>query len=135
MLTNGLGSTPTEFAPSYCSWMPFSSFLEACKLPSQAQVFANDMSNLGGSVDPAVIQQLQQQWARTDAQQCASHPEDCAAYQFAIGHPDLSAFFGTGSPAQTVANIADFFGGTGNTSIPWILITGFALAAIWILKR
>jgi hypothetical protein len=41
--------------PGWCSWLPFSSFNDACKLPTTAQVRSNDMSNLGGHSDPARV--------------------------------------------------------------------------------
>lgn len=101
--------------PTWCEWMPFSSWFDACKPAKPSQVLQERLSNLGPAADPAIVTELEQMWAATDQQQCDSHPEECAAYQFALAHPNLSAAIGTGAAAQTVAQAATVL------SSSWIL--------------
>jgi len=95
------------YVPDWCSWLPFSSFNDACKLPTPQQVRSNDMSNLGRNSDPARVAILQRQWAETEQTMCRENPEECAAYNFAMDHPTLSAALGTGSTVRAVSDAVE----------------------------
>lgn len=115
--------------PSWCSWMPFASFADACKPPTPEQIRQADMSNIGPAASADSVAALQQQWAQTEEQQCQLYPDECAAYQFAITHPTTSAAFGTGAFGQAIGSVAS---GLASSPLVWIAIAGIAIV---LMKR
>lgn len=127
--------------PGWCSWLPFSSFNDACAPPTPDQVLSESMSNLGGHANPALIPILQRQWAEADAQQCAENPEACADYLYAVEHPALSATIGPSAGvaasraiaavSDAVENAAD--GVKSALSINWGMVALVGSAAVLAL--
>lgn len=130
VVTNPDGSF---YVPGWCSWMPFSSFNDSCKLPTPAQVQADQLSNLGPAADPARVEALKRQWAETDAYLWRQNPEQYAEYQFAMDYPTASAAIGTGTVARTVtktaAAVSEAFNTAGNWPV-YLLIGSAALAVL-----
>lgn len=114
--------------PGYCSWLPFSSLADACKLPTPEQVAANDLSNVGPAASPALVEQLKQQWAQTDAQACAANPQQCAEYNFALNNPTLSAAIGTGETAQSVGSVLDALSSSSSSGLSTTVLVALAVA-------
>jgi hypothetical protein len=120
--------------PGWCSWLPFSSFNDACKLPTTAQVRSNDMSNLGGHADPARVATLQQQWAQADAASCAENPELCRQVAYAQENPNASALIGPAAGLAVGGVVDSVTGAVG--SMNWAVIAlavgvgVFALVAV-----
>lgn len=72
------GASPYA-APWYCS-LPIAELMPGC-------INANDMANLGPAASPQTVATLQAQWTQTDAQQCAAHPDQCAALKQIQSNP------------------------------------------------
>lgn len=75
VISNPDGSWQTT--PSWCNWMPFADFFDACTPPTAAQVAANNAANIGKNMSPGNVQQLQQTNAADAASQCAQDPSAC----------------------------------------------------------
>jgi hypothetical protein len=111
--------------PSWCSWMPFSSFMNVCKPPTPAQQQQCDMSNIGPAASPASVATLQQTYAQTNQLACQSDPAACQAYQYDITNPSLSAAFGDSPLGQFVGGMFGATDAAGNpTGIPWWIVLG-----------
>jgi hypothetical protein len=119
--------------PSWCSWLPFSSFNDACKLPTPAQVQANDLANLGPAA--ARVAELQQQWAQTDAMLWSQNPDEYAAYQFAVDNPAISAAIGTGPTARAATQAAAAVTGALDNWTLYAAAAGAAVLVILLLRR
>lgn len=129
--------------PSYCSWLPFSSFTDACKLPTPDQILSSDLSNLGPAASPESVAMVKQRWAETYAAECQAHPDDCKAYDFAIANPNISAAIGTGSGAPTTGDLINSAGDALTTlanaasfslSSPLIVLAGAGLIIYFVTK-
>lgn len=139
LMRKGLGVVANPdgsyYVPGWCSWLPFSSFNDACAPPTRAQALADQMSNLGPAAksNPALVESLQREWDRTDETMCADDPAGCAEYNFALDYPAFSSAFGVGAQARGAAEFADRV-----TALPaWVWPVGVlvgGVAALSILK-
>lgn len=121
------------YVPGYCSWLPFSSFADACKPPTHEQFIADQMSSLGpaAKANPAVVADLNTAWGKVVADQCAANPADCADYETALKYPNLSAAVGTG-PIETFEYVKDAAGrALDSVKTNWGLILGVGAVAIF----
>lgn len=126
------------YVPDWCAWMPFSSFNDACKLPTPDQVRRDDLSNLGPAADPQRVAVLRRQWEETERIRWQQDPEQYAEYLYAMEHPDLSAAIGTGSIARgvtrTAAAVDDLFKSSTNWPM-YLLLFGGGLLVLSIARN
>lgn len=123
--------------PGWCSYTPFSSFMQTCQPPTPAQISETNMSNMGAAAanNPAVAQQIQaiSNAPPTDPLYCQADPQGCTEYGQAINNPTISAIFGTGTVGQAVAGAANLLPSDAS-SIGWIGIVAIALVGVAALS-
>lgn len=116
--------------PGYCDWLPFSSYLPACQVPTaavQAAQAAADIQKAAGAGTPNYNPQLAQQ--QTAAYQadvaalCQQDPASCSQAAFASQNPNWAATLGAGNLSQWLAGLVQCDSGetldpTTNTCVP-----------------
>ena len=94
--------------PSWCSWMPFADFYDACKVPTaaqQAEYARQQIEKAAGAGTPQYNPELaaeQYQLYLADATAyCAMHPDECAEYTAAGENSTCTGILGAGRLAQS----------------------------------
>lgn len=152
-IPTGLGAdTPADFAdmkggtkppakrsvtdfPSWCSWMPFADYMDACRVPSQAEIDAETHAAIvKGATNPTtgvtnqtLVDQQYGAYQSDIAALCATDPEGCAAFHLANSSPTCSKLLGTGDLGQTLCGA----GGGGML----LLAAGAAVLLVLISTR
>ncbi len=120
--------------PSWCSWLPFADFADACKVPTQAQQEAYARTQMERNKDKpgysqAVVDEALTDLHRLDDALCAENPEHCAEYKAASANPTCSSIFGPGSP------LCDPKGPFTLSMDKWLILGAAGIAALILTKR
>jgi len=78
-----LGVVPwnCQAAPGWCSWLPFADHFEACRVPTEAEIRACQIAEIGPAMMPANVQAAILQGDAMTVAYCSDHPDECQAYQ------------------------------------------------------
>jgi hypothetical protein len=95
--------------PSWCSWMSFGDYFDACRVPTQAEMDAAAKVAITkaatattgpdvGQVNQSLVDQQYAAYQGDVAALCKLEPESCQAFQNAGNNPTCSKLFGPSSP-------------------------------------
>lgn len=111
-MQRALQPSPSADFPGYCNWLPFSSFLPACQIPTaaaQATQAATDIQKAAGAgtpnYNPTLAAQQTAAYQQDVAALCQQDPTSCAQAQFASQNPNWAAALGSGNLSQWLAGL------------------------------
>ncbi len=127
------------YVPGWCSWLPFSSFNDACKPPTEQEFLNDQMSSVGpaAKANPVLVAELKEAWKSAEQMMCEEDPASCAELEFARKYPTASAAIGTGTAAQTVVHTAEDAAAAAKklTEVPmWLWLAGAAGVGLLVLS-